>query len=193
MKNAVNTTTTSNTSINDSKSSEVNAMNNAKASNQSNQSLSFESALILGNLMQEAQGDKNYKTLFRSKKYGCLLAKRSNLLAFAKRQLPKASDEDIKKFLNELFITGAMFCRHLDRGYLLGMNQDNWRKARALVLDAAVKQSGADQQEAHESKQKVKKTTSKKTTSKKTASKKTASKKTTKAIAKESVIPELEM
>lgn len=192
MKNAVN----SNTSINDSKSSkEVNAMNNnTKTSNQSTKpevkALSFEAALILGNLMQEAQGDKNYKALFRSSKYGCLLAKRSNLLAFAKRQLPKASDEDIKKFLNELFVTGAMFCRHLDRGYLLGMNQDNWRKARALVLDAAAKQSGADQQEVQESKQEVKKTTSKKAAPKKTPK----AKKTTKAaIAKESQIPELEM
>ena len=121
-------------------SKEVNAMNNTtNASNQSEvKAFSFEAAIILSQLMAEAQGDKNYKTLFPSKKYQkVLLAKKSNLWNFAKRTLPKASEEEVKNALNELFKTGAMFYRPLDRGCLIGMRQQEWSRARELLLAAA--------------------------------------------------------
>lgn len=100
--------------------------------------LSTEGAILLGNLMAEAQGDKTYKVLFKSDKYkGVLLAKRSNLLAFAKKVLPKSPEEEVKTTLNELFKAGALFYRNLDRGCLIGMRQQEWSRARELLLAAA--------------------------------------------------------
>lgn len=100
--------------------------------------LSTEGAILLGNLMAEAQSEKNFKVLFSSKKYqGVLLAKRSNLLAFAKKVLPKSPEEEVKTTLNELFKVGALFYRNLDRGCLIGMRQQEWTRARSLLLAAA--------------------------------------------------------
>lgn len=100
--------------------------------------LSTEGAILLGNLMAEAQSEKNFKVLFSSKKYqGVLLAKRSNLLAFAKKVLPKSPEEEVKTTLNELFKAGALFYRNLDRGCLIGMRQQEWSRARELLLAAA--------------------------------------------------------
>lgn len=100
--------------------------------------LSTEGAILLGNLMAEAQGNKTYKVLFKSDKYkGVLLAKRSNLLAFAKKVLPKSPEEEVKTALNELFKAGALFYRNLDRGCLIGMRQQEWTRARSLLLAAA--------------------------------------------------------
>lgn len=135
--------TINNATIN-AENKEVNAMNNTtNASNQSTQSesevkaLSFEAAVILSQLMAEAQGDKTYKVLFKSDKYkGVLLAKRSNLLAFAKKVLPKSPEEEVKNALNELFKAGALFYRNLDRGCLIGMRQQEWSRARELLLAA---------------------------------------------------------
>ena len=100
--------------------------------------LSTEGTIILAQLMAEAQSEKNFKVLFSSKKYqGVLLAKKSNLLAFAKRTLPKASEEEVKTALNELFKAGTLFYRNLDRGCLIGMRQQEWTRARSLLLAAA--------------------------------------------------------
>ncbi len=100
--------------------------------------LSTEGTILLWNLMAEAQRDKTYKVLFKSDKYkGVLLAKRSNLLAFAKKVLPKSPEEEVKTTLNELFKAGALFYRNLDRGCLIGMRQQEWTRARSLLLAAA--------------------------------------------------------
>lgn len=100
--------------------------------------LSTEGTILLWNLMADAQAEKNFKVLFSSKKYhGVLLAKKNNLLAFAKRRLPKLSEEEVKTALNELFKAGALFYRNLDRGCLIGMRQQEWSRARELLLAAA--------------------------------------------------------
>ena len=100
--------------------------------------LSTEGIIILVNLMDEAQSEKNFKVLFSSKKYhGVLLAKKNNLLAFAKKVLPKSSEEEVKTTLNELFKAGVLFYRNLDRGCLIGMRQQEWTRARSLLLAAA--------------------------------------------------------
>lgn len=121
---------------------EVNAMNNntnttSNSTIQPVEVLSTEGAIILCNLMDEAQSEKNFKVLFSSKKYGCLLAKRANLLAFAKRVLPHKDDTEVKEALNELFRAKALFYRNLDRGCLIGMRQQEWTRARSLLLAAA--------------------------------------------------------
>lgn len=103
-----------------------------------NNVLSTESFIILCNLITDTLSEKNFKVLFSSKKYhGVLLAKKSNLLAFAKRTLPKLSEQELKTALNELFKAGALFYRNLDRGCLIGMRQQEWTRARSLLLATA--------------------------------------------------------